>query len=212
MNTTTLLLFVIVAFVAIATPGPTVLLALANGSRYGLRRSVPGMFGAVLSDFVLVGAVALGLGALLAASEFWFGVLKWVGAAYLAWLGLRMLRSQGGFEVPADGAATAQGGAGARSIFMKSFLVAVTNPKGYLFCSALLPQFIDPHSAQAPQYITIAIVFAAIDFFVMFAYALTGAKAVRLLKASATKWLDRACGGALLALAGSLAFYRRANS
>ena len=211
MNTTTLLLFSLVALVAIATPGPTVLLALANGSRYGMRRSVPGMLGAVLSDFVLVGAVALGLGALLAASEFWFSVLKWVGAAYLAWLGLRMLRSKGGFEVP-GGSVAAQGQAGARSIFAKSFLVAVTNPKGYLFCSALLPQFIDPAAAQAPQYITIAIVFASLDFLVMFGYAFTGAKAVRLLKASATRWLDRACGGALLALAGSLAFYRRANS
>jgi len=210
MSLTTLLLFAIVALVAIATPGPTVLLALANGSRYGVRRSVPGMLGAVLSDFVLVGAVALGLGALLAASEFWFAVLKWVGAAYLAWLGVRMLRSQGGFEMPVDGAPRA--GATARAIFMKSFLVAVTNPKGYLFCSALLPQFIDPAAAQAPQYVTIAIVFASLDFLVMLAYALTGARAVRLLKASATKWLDRGCGGALLALAGSLAFYRRANT
>jgi threonine/homoserine/homoserine lactone efflux protein len=211
MNLTTLLLFTAVALVAIATPGPTVLLALANGSRFGVRRSLPGMLGAVLSDLVLVGAVALGLGALLATSEFWFSVLKWVGAAYLAWLGIRMLRSQGGFEVPAAGAGAVQDTT-ARSIFMKSFLVAVTNPKGYLFCSALLPQFIDPAAAQAPQYITIAIVFASLDFIVMFAYALTGARAVRLLKASATKWLDRGCGGALLALAGSLAFYRRANA
>src|SRR5688500_12709320 len=210
MDMTTLLLFSVVALVAIATPGPTVLLALANGSRYGLRRSVPGMFGAVLSDFVLVGAVALGLGALLAASEFWCSVLKWVGAVYLAWLGLRMLRSRGGFELPADGAAKAQHGS--RAIFMKSFLVAVTNPKGYLFCSALLPQFIDPVAAQTPQYITIAIVFASLDFSVMLAYSFVGARAIRLLKASATRWLDRVCGGALLALAGSLAFYRRANS
>jgi threonine/homoserine/homoserine lactone efflux protein len=164
----------------------------------------------VLSDFVLVGAVALGLGALLAASEFWFSVLKWVGAAYLAWLGLRMLRSQGGFDVPAG--AAAESGTGARAIFTKSFLVAVTNPKGYLFCSALLPQFIEPAAAQTPQYLTIALVFAGIDFGVMFAYAFTGARAVRLLKATAVRWLDRACGGALLALAGSLAFYRRANS
>ena len=211
MNLTTLLLFAAVALVAIATPGPTVLLALANGSRFGVRRSLPGMLGAVLSDLVLVGAVALGLGALLATSEFWFSVLKWVGAAYLAWLGIRMLRSQGGFEVPAAGA-SASPDTTARSIFMKSFLVAVTNPKGYLFCSALLPQFIDPAAAQAPQYVSIAIVFASLDFVVMFAYAVTGARAVRLLKASATKWLDRGCGGALLALAGSLAFYRRANA
>lgn len=209
MTTSTLLLFSAVALIAIATPGPTVLLALANGARHGVRRSLPGMFGAVASDVVLVTAVALGLGALLAASEFWFGVLKWVGAAYLAWLGLRLLRSRGGFELPAD---APQGGATARAIFMKSFLVAVTNPKGYLFCSALMPQFIDPQAAQAPQYLAIGAVFCALDFMVMFIYALTGARAVRLLKASAVQWLDRACGGALLALAASLALYRRASA
>jgi threonine/homoserine/homoserine lactone efflux protein len=209
MDPITLLLFSAVALVAIATPGPTVLLALANGSRFGLRRSVPGMAGAVVSDFVLVGAVALGLGALLAASEFWFTVLKYVGAAYLAWLGWRLLRSQGGFEQPADGGDAAATG---RSIFMKSFLVAVTNPKGYLFCSALLPQFIDPHAPQAAQYVTIAIVFAFLDFAVMFGYAFLGARAMRLLKASAVRWLDRICGGALLALAGSMAFWRRGTA
>ncbi|MBX3587602.1 MAG: LysE family translocator [Ramlibacter sp.] len=210
MTLTTLLLFSLVALVAIATPGPTVLLALANGSRWGVRRALPGMLGAVLSDFVLVGAVALGLGALLAASEFWFSVLKWAGAAYLGWLGMRLLRSGGGFELPGSGHEAAP--PTARSVFSKSFLVAVTNPKGYIFCSALLPQFIDPAAAQAPQYLTIAIVFAGLDFSVMLGYAFVGARAVRLLRASAAKWLDRFCGGALLALAGSLAFYRRANS
>ncbi|MBA3594412.1 MAG: LysE family translocator [Polaromonas sp.] len=207
MTATTLLLFAAVALAVIATPGPTVLLALINGSRYGVRRSVPGMLGAVASDFVLVGAVALGLGALLAASEFWFSVLKWVGAAYLAWLGVRMLRSKGGFELPA-GELEAEPRNG-RDIFMKSFLVAATNPKGYLFCSALLPQFIDPAAAQTPQYIMIALVFGALDFVVMLAYAVIGARALRLLKGSATRWLDRLCGGALLGLAGSLAVYRR---
>ncbi|RYG14948.1 MAG: LysE family translocator [Burkholderiales bacterium] len=207
MNLTTLVLFIAVAFVAIATPGPTVLLALANGSRYGVRRSLPGMLGAVLSDFVLVGAVALGLGTLLAASEFWFSALKWVGAVYLAWLGVRLLRSKGGFELPPQSAEEAQ--RTSRSIFGKSFLVAVTNPKGYIFCSALLPQFIDATAPQAPQFVTIAIVFVTVDFLVMLAYAFVGSRAVRMLKVSAVKWLDRACGGALLALAGSLALFRR---
>lgn len=209
MHPTTLLLFAFVALVAIATPGPTVLLALANGTRYGVRRSVPGMLGAVVSDFVLVGAVALGLGALLAASEFWFSVLKWVGAVYLVWLGIRLLRSKGGFDMPQGANAAARGG---RAIFMKSFMVAVTNPKGYLFCSALMPQFIDPSAAQAPQYVAISLVFAATDFSVMLVYAFVGERAAHLLKSSATKWIDRVCGGALLALAGSLALYRRTQS
>ena len=211
MSIATLLVFSVVALAATATPGPTVLLALANGSRYGLRRAVPGMPGAVASDVVLVGAVSLGLGALLAASEFWFSVVKWVGALYLAWLGPRLLRSQGGPRSDAiSRATTARGEATRRAIFMESFLVAVTNPKGYLFCSASMPQFIDSAAPQWPQYAVISsVVFAGIDFAVMFGYAAIGAHAIRLLRRRAVLWLDRRCGGALLVLAGSLAFYRR---
>lgn len=207
MTLTTLFLFSILALVTIATPGPTVLLALSNGTRYGVRRSLPGMLGAVASDIVLVTAVALGLGALLAASEFWFSALKWVGAAYLAWLGVQLLRSKGGFEVPAGDQTNPHHGI--HKVFMKSFLVAVTNPKGYLFCSALMPQFIDPNTAQVPQYLAIGLVFCLVDFSVMLAYAFVGAKAIALLKASAVRWIDRVCGGTLLALAASLALYRR---
>jgi threonine/homoserine/homoserine lactone efflux protein len=90
-------------------------------------------------------------------------------------------------------------------------LVEVTNPKGYLFCSALTPQFIDPITPQWPQYVAIALalVFAGLDFSVMLACAVIGARAVNLLRRRAVLRLDRCCGGALLALAGSLAFYRR---
>lgn len=203
----TLLLFSIVAFVGIATPGPTVLLALTNGSRFGVRASFPGIVGAVLSDFVLISAVALGLGALLAASEFWFSAIKWVGVAYLAYLGIRLLRSNGSFVV-AD-KLNSFSHASASAIFFRSFLVAVTNPKGYLFFSAFLPQFIVPTEPQIPQYIALAVTFASIDFVVMLGYASAGAHAIRFLRAKGVLLLDRLCGGALLALAGSLAFYRR---
>ncbi|OCO98116.1 MULTISPECIES: LysE family translocator [unclassified Ensifer] len=210
MTEMTILAFALVAFIGIATPGPTVLLALTNGSRYGVKRAIAGMIGAVLSDFVLIGAVALGLGALLAASEFWFTVVKWLGAAYLAFLGIMLLRSKGTIQVAndAEGAAPAS----VLAIFLKSFLVAVTNPKGYLFFSAFLPQFIDPTLPQAPQYAILALVFATVDLSVMFGYALLGSKAAAFLKRSSAVWLDRLCGGALLALAGSLALYRRATA
>jgi threonine/homoserine/homoserine lactone efflux protein len=205
--TQTLLVFSLVAFIGIATPGPTVLLALTNGSRYGVRASLPGMLGAVLSDFVLIGAVAVGLGALLAASEFWFSVVKWVGVAYLAYLGLRLLRSKGTLAVTGD-SDPAERPPG-RAVFLRSFLVAATNPKGYLFFSAFLPQFVAPAQPQLPQYVTLALTFAAIDLAVMLAYAAAGAQAIRVLRARGVLWLDRLCGGALLALAGSLALYRR---
>ncbi|MBX5011564.1 LysE family translocator [Rhizobium lentis] len=211
MDVVTLIAFAAVSFVGIATPGPTVLLALTNGSRHGLRRAVAGMIGAVLSDFVLIGAVAIGLGALLAASEFWFSMLKWVGAAYLAFLGIMLLRSKGTIDaaLKSDEARAMQS---TLSIGLKSFMVAATNPKGYLFFSAFLPQFIDPTQPQPGQYALLALIFAAIDFVIMFGYAFFGSQAVRFLKTSGALWLERACGGALLALAGSLAFYRRATN
>jgi threonine/homoserine/homoserine lactone efflux protein len=202
----TLLIFSIVALVGIATPGPTVLLALTNGSRFGVRASLPGMAGAVLSDFVLITAVAIGLGSLLAASEFWFSAVKWVGVAYLGYLGIRLLRSKGTLTEPE---VKASGQVSARSIFFRSLLVAVTNPKGYLFFSAFLPQFIVPTEPQLPQYAALAVTFATIDFVVMLVYASAGAHAIRLLRGRGVLWLDRVCGGALLTLAGSLAFYRR---
>src|SRR5580700_6650012 len=132
----TLPIFSLVAFIGIVTPGPTVLLALTNGSRFGVRASLPGMVGAVLSDFMLICAVAVGLGALLAASAFWFTVVKWVGVVYLAYLGIRLLRSKGAFKVSINTADASQ--SARRLIFLRSFLVAVTNPKGYLFFSAFL--------------------------------------------------------------------------
>jgi len=209
MATMTIMAFALVAFIGIATPGPTVLLALTNGSRFGVRRAGFGMLGAVASDFVLITAVAMGLGALLAASEFWFGVLKWAGVGYLAFLGVMLLRSRGTLDSALHGdAAESSGRPGA--LFFKSFLVAVTNPKGYLFFSAFLPQFIDPAAPQLPQYALLALVFASLDLIIMLAYALLGSQAVRLLRRNGALWLDRICGGALLTLAGSLAFYRRA--
>ncbi len=200
--------FALVAVVAIAIPGPTVLLALANGSRFGVRRATYGMLGAVASDIVLVTAVAVGLGAVLLASEFWFSVLKWVGVAYLVYLGIRLLLSKGHLAaLPADDPRGTR-----RAVFMKCFLVAVTNPKGYLFVGALLPQFISASEPQLPQYLIIGAVFCAIDFTIQFAYAAAGSQVMRLLTARGALWLDRICGAVLLVLAGALAITRRANA
>lgn len=120
---------------------------------------------------------------------------------------IRLLTSKGALDVAAaqHGTATERNA----SIFAKSFLTAVTNPKGYLFFSAFLPQFLDPSAPLAPQYVALAVTFALLDGVVMFGYALLGARAVRLLKRAGALWLERTCGAMLLALAGSLALYRR---
>lgn len=209
----TLATFAFVALVTVGTPGPTVLLALTNGSRYGFRRAAAGILGAALSDLVLISCAALGLGALLATSAFWFSVVKWVGVVYLAWLGVQMLKSTGQFQAKLAGANTALGMSEGtpRKIFQKSLLVAVTNPKGYLFFAAFLPQFLDAALPLPTQYLTLAVIFVVVDMAVMAIYAGLGAQAMRFLRQNGAMWLERCCGATLIFLAGTLAAYRQST-
>ena len=211
MSTTVLILFIVTSFVAIATPGPTVLLALSNGARFGTRVARFGMLGAMLSDLILISAVSIGLGALLAASETAFQILKWIGVLYLLYLGIQLLRTQ-----PQSRHDLSQGLNPSVSqphrIFLKCLLVALTNPKGYLFFSAILPQFVNPQTPQFPQYALLALMFTAIDGLVMLGYASSGARAVQLFRTPmAMVWINRLSGGAIVVLAGALALYRRAH-
>ncbi len=208
-----LLLFSTLALVTVATPGPTTLLALNHGARHGVAAALPGVGGAVLSDIVLITAVAAGLGSLLATSAAAFELLRWSGVAYLAWLGWRLLRSS--HPPSAGGQSDAAAAAPARSerptaVFRHSFTVAVTNPKGYLFFSALLPSFIAPNEPLWPQYALLAAVFAGIDGAVLLTFALAGAAGARRFGTPrALRHLDRASGLTLLVLAGGMALWQR---
>lgn len=208
MTAATLLLYLAACFAVTVTPGPTMLLALGNGASGDRRIVALGILGAALSDLLLIGAVAVGLGALLAASEVLFETVKWCGAAYLAWIALQMWRAHpAGLAVPTDDGAARSG----RAAFLRSLGVALSNPKGLLFFSAFLPQFIDTAAPQAPQYALLALATALLDVAVMAVYAAGGARAARLLTAAGLRRLNRACAAALLSLAGLLAVSRRAN-
>ncbi|MGE8639324.1 MAG: LysE family translocator [Achromobacter sp.] len=207
MTTATLLLFILASAVAIVTPGPTTLLALNNGSRHGVRAAGWGMAGAVLADLILVGSVASGLGVVLAASEVAFQLIKWVGAAYLAYLGWKMLRSDAALILP-SAASSADRPVGL-ALGLRSFMVALTNPKALLFMSAFLPQFIDPQAPLLTQYAIVACVLATINILTMLVYATLGAQLVRAFQGSGLRWLNRVCGSLMIGLAGTLALYRR---
>ena len=190
------------------TPGPTVLLALSNGSRFGIAVAGDDIAGAAISDAVLITAAGLGLGAILAASAFWFGVVKWIGVAHLFWLRAQMMRSSSQLRSPADpsekrGSMTLRNNT---AIFRKSFLVAVANLKGYLFFTAFLPQFLVPTDSMFQQYVKLAVTFILIDAIVMAAYAGLGAKAVQFLSNRGALWVDRVCGGLLVTLRVALIF------
>lgn len=212
LSSTTLILYCIACFSVTVLPGPTMLLALSNGtpSRRGI--VVAGIAGAALSDILLIGAVSVGLGAMLMASEALFHVVKWIGVVYLCWLAVQLWRSSPSSVLVAD---QADGGNTRHAMlraFRRSLLVALSNPKGLLFFSAFLPQFIATSQPLAPQYALLAACTAGLDVIVMACYAAGGAQAVRFLTSNALRRLNRGCAAMLGSFAALLAVYNRANS
>lgn len=209
MDSTTLFLYVIAVSAVTITPGPTMLLALNNGAQAGMRIAAYGIAGAALSDLILIGAVGCGLGAILQASEHLFTLVKWIGAAYLLYLAGALWRAPvKQIQAVVPGSAAAPSG---RAAFIRSLLVALSNPKGLLFFSAFLPQFIRPDVAVSTQYATLAIVTALIDIALMSVYAVGGHHAMRILSRRALLWLNRGCASMLAGLAVALSLYRRSS-
>ncbi|RQS62938.1 LysE family translocator [Burkholderia sp. Bp8963] len=208
MHISTLAMYMTAALAGALIPGPTSLLALANGISGNWRVVIAGMFGAAISDIIVIATVGLGLGALLAASATLFLIVKSVGVLYLGWLAFQLWRSQ-----PA-GLTTAPAAAEPRiaRVFLRSFGVALTNPKILLFFSAFLPQFVDTSAPLGPQYAILAIASAGIDVGVMVLYATGGVHAARLLTSSGLRRLNRTCAVIMASLAAFLAFYRRAGA
>ncbi len=200
--------FALVAVVAIAIPGPTTLLALANGSRFGVRRATYGMLGAIASDIVLVTAVAVGLGAVLLASEFWFSVVKWVGVAYLVYFGIRLLLSKGHLAAPPRRRSARVAPRGVHEVLPRRG----HEPEG-------LPVRRRPAAAVHLRERTTA---GAVPDHRCGVLRDRLHHPVRVRRgrlasdASAHRrgalWLDRICGAVLLVLAGALAITRRANA
>jgi homoserine/homoserine lactone efflux protein len=208
MTLATILLYTITCFAVTVTPGPTMLLALANGASRSRRVAGMGILGAALSDLLLIGAVSVGLGAVLATSEAIFSAVKWIGVLYLVWLAVQLWRNQPAALTANIGHSSAT----ATRAFSRSLIVSLSNPKGLLFFSAFLPQFIDIAKPQASQYLSLALLTAAIDIVVMACYAVGGAQAARFLTVKGLIRLNRMCASALLSLAVFLALYRKSNA
>ncbi|WP_454129247.1 LysE family translocator [Microbacterium aurum] len=200
-----LVAFVLAALVAVATPGPTVLLAMSNGARHSVKGALPGILGALLSDLILITAVGAGLGAVLMASVVAFEIVRWVGVAYLCVLAIRLIHSS--LRSRALRSPAPAGGSAHRQ-FAVSLGVALTNPKGYLFFAALLPQFVDPDAVALPQYALLALIFITVDAAVMLGYASAGAVLRTRVPSRGGRIVGVVSGGALLAVAVGLAMHR----
>jgi len=208
MSLDTLILFVIASFALAVTPGPTMLLAMSNGIAGGMRAAIWGIAGASLGSAIVVGTVALGLGSLLAASEYLFNAIRIFGVAYLVWLGVKLWRAQPTDVASELSAAAAQPLRG-RLALLRSLAVALSNPKSLLFFAAFLPQFIDTTRPQGIQYLILGAVFVGIDTCVMLGYATAGSQAVRWLSQRSLRMLNRGCAVGMWLLAATLAVWRR---
>ncbi len=200
------------AFVAASTallliPGPTVLLVLSYALSHGRQVAVATAAGVALGDLVAMTASLAGLGALVLASATLFVVLKWIGAAYLIYLGVKLWRSAPGARLGdlSDGALPARG------VFGHAAAVTALNPKSIVFFIAFVPQFIVADAPLLPQFAVLISTFVGLAAINALAYALLADKLRhRIGRPVVLEWLTRMGGGALVAMGVATAAYRRA--
>ncbi len=187
------LIYLLAAVGLSLTPGPNGLLSLTHGAVFGFRSTVYTVLGGALGFLVLIAASLVGLGALLAASQEAFTVMKWAGAAYLVYLGYRTWRAPPPLAAAMPGSDKA-GGARPLRLFGQGFLVAVSNPKGLIFFAAFLPQFM---VAGMPFLTELAIfggTFVVVEVVYEMLLAQTAQKIAPWL-ARHGRWFNRATGG-----------------
>ncbi len=158
----------LVASVGLAlTPGPNGMLALTHGAMHGVRKTIGTISGGVLGFGLVIAMSMFGIGALLAASAQLLIAMKWIGGAYLVYLGIQIWRS------PAIGIhqGKSQGSVNVIQLFRSGFLTAVTNPKAILFFVAFLPQFIDANRNLGIQFLILAATYMVVEFVYEFVVA-----------------------------------------
>ncbi|MFN3743487.1 MAG: LysE family translocator [Hyphomicrobiaceae bacterium] len=200
---------ILAAFVAACiflalTPGPNMSLIIANTTAHGLKAGLWTLAGSTTGLAILVAVAALGMTSVMILMADWFDVIRWLGAAYLVYLGARQLHAV--LRSPSAGRARPPRGG---SLYLNGLLVSLSNPKVLLFLGAFLPQFVDPARAPGPQLALLAAVFVATLAAVDVTYTLVLARARRAFTARHTRVLDGVAGGLLLAGGALLATLRR---
>ena len=176
-------------------PGPTVILVMSYALAHGRRVALASAAGVAAGDFAAMSASLLGLGALILASATLFTVLKWGGAAYLVWLGWKLIRSRAEtvvFEAPRTEA---------RGIAWHAFVVTALNPKSIAFFIAFVPQFVDPAAPVMPQFIILVGTFVVLAALNVLVYAVLADRLrARIARPSVRLWLARTGGGCLVGM------------
>lgn len=202
MNWTTWWVFVTTEFVLCLTPGPAVLYVLSSALGSGARKSLASNMGILAANTMYFVLSATGLGALLMASSNLFLAAKWMGAAYLIYLGLKSFFSK--TSVVASNGASVE--TGAWRLFGNGFLLQSSNPNIIAFFGALLPQFINPHAPVAPQIAIMAVTSAVVEFLVLLGYGLAAGQASSLARESRyANWTNRIAGTLMIGAGAGLA-------
>ena len=208
-DTPQLLMFIAAGWLLNLTPGPDVLYIVSSALRSGVRAGLVAALGIVSGCFVHVFAAALGVSALLATSALAFTALKWAGAAYLVWMGVRLLLARGGGSaiVPAD----VKAGPAAVNlwrVYRQGFLTNVLNPKVALFFLAFVPQFIAPGAEdKVTAFLLLGVLFNVNSLPINFGYAWLAGWASRRVGAvqRTMHWMDRAAGAMFIGFGLKLA-------
>ncbi|MCC1494876.1 LysE family translocator [Cognatishimia sp. F0-27] len=201
------LTFVAASTALLLIPGPTVLLVLSYALSKGRAVAVASAGGVALGDLVAMSLSLAGLGALVAASATAFLVLKWIGAAYLVWLGAKLIRS-----APSGALPVAAPDVTGRAVFWHNATVTALNPKSIAFFIAFVPQFVATNAPLLPQFAILVSTFVTLAAMNALAYALAADTLRRtLVKPSVLPWLTRAGGAALIGMGIVTATLRRSS-
>ena len=207
MDLTLWLAFVAASAALLAIPGPTILLVMSYALSQGRRVAMASAAGVALGDAVAMTASLAGLGALVLTSATLFTILKWVGAAYLIWMGIKLWRSAGSATLGAIGADRP---VPAREVFGHAALVTALNPKSIVFFIAFVPQFIRPDRPLLPQFAILTTTFVGLAVLNALIYALLADRLrAGLRRPAILRGLTRAGGAALVTMGAATALTRR---
>jgi threonine/homoserine/homoserine lactone efflux protein len=207
-----LLLFIAAGLLLNLTPGPDVLYVVSSALRNGARIGIVAALGITAGCFVHIFAAAVGVSALMAASATAFTVLKWGGATYLVYVGLRLLLSKGSYAIQLEAGDTGDKGVrgqnSLRTVFLRGFWTNALNPKVALFFLAFLPQFIAPSVGNKPlAFLLLGLLFNFNGMWVNIGWALAAAWMARSVEAvqRSLNWLDGVAGAMFITFGLKLA-------
>ncbi|MFK7746401.1 MAG: LysE family translocator [Roseobacter sp.] len=197
----TYLLYLAAVAVFFATPPDTSqLLIVSNSIRYGLRKSVFTIAGDLSANALQMTAAAFGLAAVIATSATLFFWIKWLGVAYLLWIGVQMIRSSDQRTQTQPAPARAR-----LVLFRQGFVTSLANPFAVVFFAALFPQFIDPSLPVLPQLLILGGTYLVVDGAILVLWGLTAQRAVRMLQRVSFARINQLCGALMIAAAALLA-------